>query len=61
MTPAWFKVDEVPYERMWDDGYYWLPRVLAGEVFRADFIFKPDNATVDSVKFSPLMPSRTPS
>lgn len=59
MAPAWFKVNQVPYDKMWDDGYYWLPRVLAGEVFRADFVFKPDNATVDSVKFSPLTPSKT--
>jgi hypothetical protein len=39
---------------MWDDGRYWLPRILGGEKFKADFIFKPDNATVASVEFLSL-------
>ena len=51
MIPNWFKIDEVPYDHMWDDGKYWLPRVLSGEKFKAEFRYLSDNATVDQVKF----------
>jgi 8-oxo-dGTP diphosphatase len=47
IVPAWFAVDEIPFERMWDDCRYWLPRVLAGERVRATFVFAPDDDTVE--------------
>lgn len=50
MTPAWFPVDKIPYERMWQDAAHWLPRILAGERLQAKFTFKADNETVDRVK-----------
>lgn len=37
--PEWFKVDEIPYTRMWQDDQYWLPRMLGGESFEARFDF----------------------
>jgi hypothetical protein len=40
-------VDDIPYEQMWDDDLYWLPRVLAGERVRATFTYRADNQTVD--------------
>ena len=39
MKPQWFATKDVPYNQMWDDDQYWLPRVLAGEHLRAEFIF----------------------
>ena len=39
MKPIWFKLNEIPYELMWDDDQYWLPRVLGGEVIEARFEF----------------------
>ena len=47
IVPAWFAVDAIPFERMWDDCRYWLPRVLAGERVRATFVFSADNDTVE--------------
>lgn len=47
MAPAWFGVDEIPYEQMWDDDIYWLPRVLAGECVRATFVYRADNQSVE--------------
>lgn len=47
MIPAWFASDDIPFEHMWQDVYYWLPRVLAGDRVRASFTFKEDNETVD--------------
>lgn len=54
IRPQWFPLDAIPYPRMWDDARYWLPRLLAGEKFRARFVFAPDNATVRQAEFSPL-------
>jgi len=35
----WFKINELPFERMWDDDPHWLPRVLAGEFMKMKFYF----------------------
>ena len=39
MKPHWYSIDKLPYETMWVDDKYWLPRVLAGEKLEAHFIF----------------------
>lgn len=46
ISPAWYDLDALPLEKMWDDARYWLPRVLAGEEIRASFTFAEDLATV---------------
>ncbi|MEA9984914.1 8-oxo-dGTP diphosphatase [Subtercola sp. RTI3] len=46
LAPRWFALDEIPYDSMWHDARFWLPRVLAGETVRARFSFQADNATV---------------
>ncbi len=48
MAPAWFPIDGIPFDRMWDDDRHWLPRVLAGKRIRAEFSFAEDNETVAS-------------
>jgi 8-oxo-dGTP diphosphatase len=50
MIPTWFSVDEIPFERMWQDGAHWLPRILAGERIQAFFTFREDNETINSVE-----------
>ena len=34
MKPYWYKVEDIPYDRMWEDDKYWLPKVLNGEYKR---------------------------
>lgn len=46
IVPQWFAVDDIPYERMWDDAGRWLPDVLRGGSIRARFTFGDDLATV---------------
>lgn len=53
MRPQWFPFDRLPYKQMWADGRHWLPRILAGERFRARFIFKPDNTSLDRFESQP--------
>ncbi|MCX6093562.1 MAG: 8-oxo-dGTP diphosphatase [Candidatus Bipolaricaulota bacterium] len=46
MRPQWFPIDEIPYERMWQDDAHWLPLVLGGASVEAEFTFAEDNETV---------------
>jgi 8-oxo-dGTP diphosphatase len=38
-SPAWYALDRLPFDEMWDDDRYWLPRVLAGECLEGEFLF----------------------
>lgn len=49
MIPSWFDVKHIPYMAMWQDGAFWLPLVLAGHRFKADFTFLPDNESLSEV------------
>jgi len=40
--PFWVRTDQIPYDRMWADDSYWMPRLLAGEKFRGWFEFDGD-------------------
>lgn len=37
--PAWYPVGALPFDEMWDDDRFWLPRVLDGERLSGDFLF----------------------
>jgi 8-oxo-dGTP diphosphatase len=54
MMPVWININRIPYDQMWDDGAYWLPRILAGEKLKAKFTFMADNATVDTATITTL-------
>ncbi len=38
--PKWFNITEIPYDQMWEDDKFWLPIVLSGGFFRAEFHFQ---------------------
>ena len=40
--PLWVPLDEIPYERMWEDDHLWLPMVLRGERFQGRWLFDGD-------------------
>lgn len=40
--PLWVKVDEIPYEQMWEDDRHWLPMMIRGERFQTRWIFDGD-------------------
>ena len=46
MRPEWFDFDKIPYDNMWTDDIYWLPRVLLGEKLKCYFTFDEDNKIV---------------
>ena len=39
MAPRWFKLSDIPYDRMWEDDYLWLPLILKGKLLRTEFTF----------------------
>lgn len=39
MRPQWFRMADVPYDRMWADDKYWLPVLLMGRGFKGHFYF----------------------
>jgi mutator protein MutT len=47
MKPAWFKISDIPYEKMWKDDKYWLPKVLESSFVKASFTFDGDNNVID--------------
>ncbi len=54
IAPQWQPIDDLPFDRMWDDGRYWLPRVLAGEQLAVTCVYGKDLETVAEVTFSDL-------
>ncbi|MBP9822273.1 MAG: 8-oxo-dGTP diphosphatase [Candidatus Pacebacteria bacterium] len=48
MRPQWFRNEDIPYDKMWIDDQYWLPRVLKGEKLEGEFFFNEDNTAVES-------------
>ena len=49
ITPAWYDIDAIPFDDMWDDAHHWLPAVLRGESIDSTVTFASDNRTVDAV------------
>ena len=41
--PLWVSLDEIPYDRMWEDDEIWLPMLLRGERFQGRWIFDGDS------------------
>lgn len=39
MRPEWFSLEEIPFDLMWADEKFWLPRILRGEKLNAEFAF----------------------
>jgi len=39
MSPKWFDIDDIPYDKMLPDDKYWLPLVLNGKKIKAYFEF----------------------
>jgi len=54
MRPAWFPVEDLPLESMWQDGAYWLPPILQGRRIQARFVFQSDNESLAGLMIQDL-------
>jgi 8-oxo-dGTP pyrophosphatase MutT (NUDIX family) len=52
MKPEWFPFAEIPYEKMWADDPYWLPRALLGEKLIGKVSFKRDEKTIEEMAWT---------
>lgn len=50
MKPQWFQPHDIPYEHMWSDDIFWLPKVLDGDKIKGKVIFTDDNEGVRDVE-----------
>lgn len=41
-SPMWVNLGEIPYDAMWADDRFWMPRMLRRETFRGSFILDDD-------------------
>ena len=45
-----FDIDDIPYDKMWDDDKYWFPWFLENKKFKAKFYFDKDGKKVQDYK-----------
>jgi ADP-ribose pyrophosphatase YjhB (NUDIX family) len=46
MLPRWFNIKELPFDKMWNDDKFWLPKIIDGKKIYARFVFKEDGETI---------------
>lgn len=39
MRPTWYKLNQLPFDSMWPDDPFWLPRFIDGDEFTTEFWF----------------------
>jgi 8-oxo-dGTP diphosphatase / 2-hydroxy-dATP diphosphatase len=39
MRPQWFDIKDVPFDEMWEADRHWIPAVLAGNQFTAEYLY----------------------
>lgn len=47
MKPAWFSIDKIPYETMWEGDVYWLPKIIDGEKIEAEVHFDKEGNLIE--------------
>ena len=58
MRPEWTDESAIPYDQMWTDDKFWLPSLLQGKFFKAEFHFADDEATIIRQHFQTYSDSR---
>ncbi len=48
MMPRWYGFGEIPYEAMWVDDKFWLPKVLRGKKIDASFYFREGGKVLEN-------------
>lgn len=58
MAPEWFKIADIPYDNMWQDDIYWLPKVLEGKKLFCKFGFdEADNMLTHEIREIEVFPN----
>lgn len=51
-TPFWVDEDRIPYDDMWEDDRWWLPRIIAGDHVEAEMEFDGDRMIAWDLRFA---------
>jgi 8-oxo-dGTP pyrophosphatase MutT (NUDIX family) len=43
---SWFNLENIPYDKMWQDDEYWLPVLISGEEFKGTFWYNEDGSVL---------------
>lgn len=46
MSPQWYSHGELPFENMWLDDPYWLPKILEGKRIEGEFMFNENGSEI---------------
>ena len=52
--PEWFKIDSMPYERMWKADRDWLPFIFSGKKIHGRAYYKPGMNDMDRFEYESL-------
>ena len=47
MKPAWYKTNELPFEIMWPDDKFWLPKAIKGNYLKGKFEFGENDSILE--------------
>jgi len=50
-NPLWTNIEDIPYDKMWEDDQYWLPQLIEGQSFNGRFIFDQESIISKEVVF----------
>jgi len=48
MKPRWFKIDKIPYAKMWPDDKFWMPIALKNKKFTGSILFGQDDKIIEN-------------
>lgn len=54
MKPKWYKIDDIPFDKMWLDDTHWLPHVLDGKKVYGKFYFNEEGDKIEDYKLEKL-------
>ena len=54
MKPKWFSIDNLPWDNMWSDDEFWLPKILEGKSIEGRFYFNDDGKTIEKFDIKEL-------
>lgn len=54
MIPAWYPLDDLPLDHMYESDRHWLPRAIRGDKFRANVLYKDRAEKFVDIQFFPF-------
>lgn len=48
MSPNWYGIVDIPYDKMWDDDKHWLPTAISGNKISGSFTFDDNGMVIEN-------------